>query len=297
MIIVIGGASGTGKSVLAVELAEKIGAEIINADASQVYKELDIGTAKLHKDEMRGIRHHVFDFIDPDDGYSVARYQKDARKAIEDIQSRGKHVIITGGTGLYIKAALYDFGFPAWDDEAKKDYSSMSNEDLYALLKSVDPSATEKIHMNNRRRVEQALLIYDKLGVSKTDYIAGQAHKLLYDAVFIAIDLPRADIYARSDARVVGMMKSGLMDEVRMLIGKYGTSPRSLQAIGYKEAVSFLNGEITEEQLIPLIQKNTRHYIKRQYAYFRHQLPIVFLPGYREAYNYVIDTIKDDQKQ
>lgn len=295
MIIVITGATSTGKSSLALRLAHALNGEIINADASQVYQELNIGTAKLKAPELAGIPHHVYDFIPPNEAYSVAVYQKAAREAIREIQNRGKQVIMVGGTGLYLKATLYDFIFPNLDEANRKDYSNFSNEDLFALLKKVDVEAAKNIHPNNRRRIEQALIIYDSLGKNKTSLIEEQQKVLLYPTLFVAIDLPRETIYALSDARVITMLEEGLIKEVTALLTKYGPNVRSLQAIGYKEVISYLNKEISYQDMVNLIQKNTRHYIKRQYAYFRHQLPVKFLPTQEEAYNYVIDALKENK--
>lgn len=268
MIFVIGGPTGSGKSSLAKTLAKALQAPIINADAYQVYKGMNIGT---NKDEtiMKQFTHHGFDILEPDEPFSVKAYQQFTR-AYLDQYSPHQPIVMVGGTGLYIKATLFDFSFL---EEAVSPVISLSPEEAYARLVNVDPDSAKKIHPHNARRVLRALAIYESTGETKSSLEAKQTHALRYEAIFIGLNPSRDALYRTLDSRVVHMIEQGLIDEVQTLKDKYGLTPTAFQAIGYKEVLAFLAGQLTKEAMIQSIQMATRRYAKRQWTYFKHQLP------------------------
>ncbi len=276
MIIVITGPTCLGKSETAFELAKAIDAEIVNGDAFQCYKEMNIGVAKPPKEYLKEIPHHLYSFVDVDHNYSIAEYQQNLRKCIDEILSRGKNVIIVGGSGLYIRSALYDYDFKENNIVDTSKYEKMDNRTLHDELRKIDPIEAEKIHMNNRKRVLRAIEIYLSSGETKSSLIEKQDHKLIYDAKFFVRDMDREVLYQNIGQRVDKMIKKGLVDEVKNLYREYGDKPQAFQAIGYKEIISYFKGEINLENAIELIKKNTRNYAKRQLTYIRHQFPVTF---------------------
>lgn len=267
MIICIVGPTGVGKTKLSIELAKKLNGEIINADSTQVYKYLDIATAKIKEEEKEGIPHHLFDIKNIDEDYTVYNYQLDSRKVIEDIIKRGKTPIIVGGTGLYIKASLYDYKFT--QETVKTDYSKYSNIELYNMLKSIDKNSN--IHINNRKRIERALNYYNNhhelISNNKTD-------KLLYDVLFIGLTTDRNILYERINKRVEEMLKNGLLEEAKKI---YNTNIRSkavMTPIGYKELFSYFDKLKPLDECIELMKKNSRKYAKRQYTWFNNQMNV-----------------------
>ena len=265
-----------GKSETALEVAKLFNAEIVNGDAFQVYKEMEIGVAKPPKEYFSIVQHHLFSFVDVDQEYSIADYQKDLRKTVDEILSRGKNVVIVGGSGLYIRSSLYDYEFAELPKVDMSKYEAMSNEELFAELKKIDPKQAEIIHMNNRKRVLRAIEIYLSQGKTKTEVIEEQQHKLVYDAKFFVRDMDREFLYNAINQRVDMMIEAGLLDEVKSLVEKYGEDCQSLQAIGYKELVPVLKNEISLDEGIEQIKKNSRNYAKRQVTYIKHQFPVIF---------------------
>ena len=282
MIIVITGPTCLGKSETAFELAKAIDAEIVNGDAFQCYKEMNIGVAKPPKEYLKEIPHHLYSFVDVDHNYSIAEYQQNLRKCIDEILSRGKNVIIVGGSGLYIRSALYDYDFKENNIVDMSKYEKMDNRTLHDELRKIDPVEAEKIHMNNRKRVLRAIEIYLSSGETKSSLIEKQDHKLLYDAKFFVRDMDREVLYQNIGQRVDKMIKKGLVDEVKNLYREHGDKPQAFQAIGYKEIISYFKGEINLENAIELIKKNTRNYAKRQLTYIRHQFPVTFYQDSRD---------------
>ncbi len=282
MIIVITGPTCLGKSETAFELAKAIDAEIVNGDAFQCYKEMNIGVAKPPKEYLKEIPHHLYSFVDVDHNYSIAEYQQNLRKCIDEIVSRGKNVIIVGGSGLYIRSALYDYDFKENNIVDMSKYEKMDNRTLHDELRKIDPIEAEKIHMNNRKRVLRAIEIYLSSGETKSSLIEKQDHKLIYDAKFFVRDMDREVLYQNIGQRVDKMIKKGLVDEVKNLYREYGDKPQAFQAIGYKEIISYFKGEINLENAIELIKKNTRNYAKRQLTYIRHQFPVTFYQDSRD---------------
>ena len=266
-IIVITGPTSVGKTALSIAIAKKYDGEIINADSMQFYKGLNIGTAKIKEEEKEGIPHHLFDINEVDDEYSIYHYQKDARIIIEDIQKRHKTPIFVGGTGLYLKAALYDYQLSKETQNSK--FEEYTNEELYKLLTKIDQNA--KVDPNNRRRLIRALSYYQEnnksISQNKTD-------KLLYDTIFIGLTCDRNILYDRINQRVDIMVKEGLIDEVRKFYDQKIYTKPLINGIGYKELYQYFDGKITLDEAIDLIKKNSRHYAKRQYTFFNHQMNI-----------------------
>lgn len=285
-IIVITGPTGVGKTKMSIELAKRIDAEIINADSMQVYKDLNIGTAKITEKEKEGIPHHLFDIVEPTNMYTVYDYQKDARDIINDVLSRGKKVIIVGGTGLYIKALLYDYKFIK--EDKIYDFSKMSNEEILDKINSYNLDIN--LHINNRKRLERVLtkLYNNNMQTEKTDTV-------LYDFVAIGLTTTRDNLYKIIDNRVDKMIEDGLIDEVEELYKKNIHSKAINTGIGYKELYKYFDKEISLDEAISLIKKNSRHYAKRQYTFFNNQMNIKwFNTNYEdfsltveEVYNYI----------
>lgn len=285
MKIFIMGPTGVGKTKLSVELAKIYDAYIINCDAVQVYKGLDIGSAKVTEEEKCGIKHFLFDIKNPDEEYSVKDYQTDLRNLFDKYSK--KNLIIVGGTGLYATAGAYDYRF---NDEEKKDYSNYSLEELYKLAKEKDINCN--IDKNNRIRLERFL---------QKDLTSLVEPTLLYnDAIFIGLTTSRENLYKIINKRVDKMIDNGLVQEVKNLYTNYPKSKILKRAIGYKEIIKYLNGEIQLNEAIELIKKNTRHYVKRQYTWFNNQLPVTWFntnfEDFSQTENEVISFIQTKNK-
>ena len=276
MIIVITGPTCLGKSQTAYELAKVIDAEIINGDAFQCYKQLDIGVAKPDEKYLKEIKHHLYSFVEVNHNYSIAEYQLNLRNKIDELTKENKNIIIVGGSGLYIRSALYDYDFLDDKNIDMSKYESMDNRTLHDELKRIDPSEANKIHMNNRKRVLRAIYIYLSSGETKSTLVAKQEHKPIYDVRFFVRDFDRDLLYKNIDMRVDTMIEKGLENEVKDLYVKYGKNCRALQAIGYKEFIEYFEHKINREEAIALIKKNTRNYAKRQLTFIRHQFPVEF---------------------
>lgn len=276
-VIVITGPTATGKTALSVRLAQELGGEIISSDSIQIYKKLDIGSAKPTEEEKKGIPHYLMDFVEPNGAYSVAEYVEDAKAKIDDILSRGKVPIVVGGTGLYISSLVDNVSFGRADQDAEvrerlnKELEENGIEHMHARLTAIDPESAASIHPNNTKRVIRALEIFETTGKTRTEHEAqSKLQSSPYDFCLIALQCERELMYERINRRVDIMVESGLFDEVRQLL-KEGVSShaQSMQGIGYKEAVMAINNELTEEESIELIKKNSRNYAKRQLTWFR----------------------------
>lgn len=275
MILVLTGPTGSGKTDMAISLAKKLGGAIINADAFQVYRELNIATAKPSEAQRLEVPHFLFDFVPVSSSYSVYEYQADLRATIADLQEIHKPIIIAGGTGLYIRAGLYDYSFPEEKVVDLSVYEKMDDDTLYAALQKMDPEEAKTIHPHNRIRVLRAIKVYLSSGKKKSEIKAEQKHQPIYDDVyFFGLNAERAPLYERVNQRVEEMFKAGLVEENRALYEKYGEAPRAFQAIGAKELFPYFRGEKNLEECKEEIQKNTRHYVKRQETFFRHQFDI-----------------------
>ena len=267
MIIVVVGPTAVGKTKLSIELAKRYNCEVINGDSTQIYKGLDIATAKVTDEEKEGIPHYLLDIKDISDDYTVFDYQRDCREKIAEIQDRKKIPIIVGGTGLYIKAALYDYKFIT--EKNNIDYSNYTNEELYSKLKQIDSNTT--IHINNRKRVERALVRYETTGE-----LPEKTSKILYNVVFIGLQAPREILYEKINKRVDIMIKKGLLEEAKFIYDSNIRTKAVLTPIGYKELFLYFDGKCTLEESIELIKKRSRNYAKRQYTWFNNQMDITW---------------------
>lgn len=285
-IIVITGPTGVGKTKLSIELAKKLDGEIINADSMQVYKGLDIGTAKIKEEEKAGIPHHLFDVQNVLDDYNIYQYQQDARKLIEDIVSRNKTPIFVGGSGLYIKAALYNYEFQ--QESFHSEFSDMSNEEiLLEIQKHYDVS----IHVNNRKR-----LVRELNKIMNDTKIKNNGREKVYDFIMIGLTTDRTRLYEIINQRVDLMVSNGLIDEVHDLYQKGIRSKAIMTGIGYKELYKYFDGEISLSESIELIKKNSRNFAKRQYTFYRNQFDLKwvdvnfdnFSETVLEVYNYIL---------
>lgn len=274
-VLVIVGPTAVGKTALSVELAKKFNGEIISGDSLQIYKKLDIGTAKISTSEMSGIPHHLIDVIEPTDNYSVADFQKAGRQLITEITERGHLPIIAGGTGLYIQSLLYDYQLGAKEEvlsDVRKKYEELAGKigkkQLWEYLKEKDPLAAEKIHWNNQRKVIRALEVFEVTGYSIMT--PKEKPQCLYEYCMIGLDTDRKLLYQRIDQRVDQMIAAGLVDEARFVysLGEIQAS----QGIGYKELYPYFKGEITLEEAVEQIKQNSRRYAKRQLTWFRNRL-------------------------
>lgn len=264
-IIVIVGPTGVGKTKLSIALAKKLNGAIINADSRQIYKELNIGTAKITETAMENIPHYLFDLKSVTEDYSVFEYQQAGRQVISRIFKQKKTPIIVGGTGLYIKALLYDYQFKT--EESDINFDDYNNEELYKMVTEINPASN--IHLHNRRRLINFLRRNNKL---KNDYQGNQ--KLLYPVIFIGLTLPRDILYQEINARVDKMIKDGLIEEAKALYNQNINSKVVLNTIGYQELYQYFTGRITKEEAIALIKQNSRRYAKRQYTWFNNQMTI-----------------------
>lgn len=276
MIIVITGPTALGKTKSAIKVAQTFNAEIINGDAFQAYKELDIGTAKPTKKELSSVPHHLYSFVEPTHNYSIAEYQSNLREKIQELLVKNKNIVIVGGSGLYIRSALYDYEFLPNKEVDMSKFKKMDNDELHAHLVKIDPEQAKIIHANNRKRVLRAIEIYYSTGETKSSLIEKQKHKPLYDARFFVRDLNRDELYERINKRVDEMFGQGLVKEVKSLISKYDVNLHCFQAIGYKEIIACLknNGDLAETK--ELIKQHTRNYAKRQMTFIRHQFDVTY---------------------
>lgn len=288
MIIVVAGPTAVGKTKLSVELAKRINGEIINADSTQVYRRMNIGTAKVTEAEKEGIPHYLFDIKDVNEEYTVYDYQRDCRYYIEDILKRGKTPILVGGTGLYIKAALYNYEFK--DEDNNYDFSKLSNEEVYNKLKELDPNID--IHPNNRKRVERALTYVLNNNESISSNKLGD--QLIYDDVlFIGLTTDRKILYDRINKRVDVMVQNGLIEEAKYFYDMGIRSKAVMTPICYKELFDYFDGELTLDESLDLIRQRSRKYAKRQYTWFNHQIPIKWFEVDFNKFNNTISNVYD----
>lgn len=266
-IVVIIGPTGVGKTKLSISLAKYLDAVVINADSMQVYRDLNIGTAKIKENEKEGIKHYLFDICDIEEEYNIYKYQKDGRKLLDKFQKEGKNVVLVGGSGLYIKSLLYDYKFQ--DEEYKETYENLTNQELLEEIKKYQET---DIHVNNRKR-----LIRELNKIKNNNHLKSDIHKKLYDFLLIGLTCDREKLYQIVDKRVDLMIEDGLIEEVKALYEK-GINSKAMQTgIGYKELYSYFKGDISLEEAVKLIKKNTRHFIKRQYTFFKHQMDVTWL--------------------
>ena len=283
-IIVIVGPTGVGKTKLSIELAKRLDGEIINGDSVSIFKRLNIASAKPTIEERGEIKHHLIDIKNIDEDYSVYDYQNDAREKINEINSKNKRVIIVGGTGLYIKAALYNYKFTK--GTTYNTYDNLSNEQLYSKIKALDNNI--EIHKNNRKRLVRVL---NKL--ENNEEISNDKDNLLYPVKIIGLTTDRSTLYERINQRVDNMIKNGLLDEIDSLKDSYKTSRILNNAIGYKEFYDYLENNKSLEDVIEEIKKNSRHYAKRQYTFFNNQMKVAWFDVDFNNFERTIDKVID----
>lgn len=293
-IIILTGPTAVGKTELSIRLAKEIGGEIISADSMQVYRGMDIGTAKITNEEKQGVAHHLLDCFDPDEEFNVAVFQEMARKAAKEIADRGNVPILTGGTAFYIQALLYgiDFNEEDHDDSYRNSMYEIGIDEegkikLHSMLQKVDPEYADSVHYNNMKRVVRALEYNHYTGRKFSEYNEEQRKREAeYDFCYFVLNDEREKLYERINRRVDIMAENGLLSEVKSLKEKgYSDDLVSMQGVGYKEIIKFLNGEITWEEALELIKKNTRHFAKRQLTWFRKEEDVIWVNKPEYAYD------------
>ena len=308
-LIILTGPTAVGKTSLSVRLARAVNGEIISADSMQVYRHMDIGSAKVTEKEMEGVPHHLIDILEPDEEFHVVLFQKLARQAMEEILSRGRIPIVAGGTGFYIQALLKDIDFTESEDSRQKEIRSRLEKAaaakggsllLHDRLREVDPVSAGIIHANNVKRVIRALEFYELTGRPISEHNAVEREKTSpYHFLYYCLNMDRAKLYARIDARVDAMLKAGLTEEVRRL-AQMGCSREmvSMQGLGYKEILAWLEGEISLEEAVYRIKRDTRHFAKRQLTWFRREQEVRMLAweDYAFSEDKVLEKILSDMR-
>ncbi len=301
-VICIVGPTASGKTGLAIELAKKIDAEVISADSMQIYEGLDVGTAKVTREEAQGIPHHLIDICKPEDNFSVADFKQMCYDKIEEIQSRGKSVIIAGGTGLYVNAVVYNMNFSEEeiDEDYRKELENIAlengNEYLHRILEDIDPDTAKEIHMNNVKRVIRAIEIAKKTDKLKSVHMKDEKERIeneesKYEFLVFCIEQEREYLYNRINLRVDLMIDDGIVEEARKVYDmKLPKDNTCMQAIGYKEFFPYFEGTSTLEECIETLKKETRHYAKRQMTWFNNKLNTIKLDGSKPK-NELVDEI------
>ena len=283
-VIVITGPTASGKTSVSIELAKKINGEIISADSMQIYKEMDIGTAKATKEEKQNIPHYMLDVVAPNESFSVAKFKKMAEKHIKEIIKKGKTPIVVGGTGLYIDTLIYGIEYPEieidyeYRKELENEIENKGLEYLYKQLKEIDPEATEKISINDKKRIMRGLEIYKATGKTKTEQEKlSKINPVEFNYKVFCLDLDREILYDRINKRVDIMLQNGLAEEVKTILNKYKDFPTAMQGLGYKEVKEYLDGNTSLEEMTEKLKMETRRYAKRQLTWFRKNKEIVWV--------------------
>ena len=284
-LIILTGPTAVGKTALSIRLAKAIGAEIISADSMQVYRHMDIGSAKVMPDEMGGIPHHLVDVLEPWDEFNVVRFQEMAKQAAEEIRSRNHIPLVVGGTGFYIQALLYDIDFTETGEDTfyRRKMEELAREKgdeyLHDMLRQVDPASADAIHFHNVKRVIRALEYFHQTGEKISEHNERERQKESpYQFVYFVLNRERSDLYERIDRRVDQMMEQGLLDEVKKLKAMGCTREMvSMQGLGYKEMLSCLDGEISLEEAVYILKRDTRHFAKRQLTWFKRERDVTWI--------------------
>ncbi len=301
-VIIIGGPTASGKTALSIELAKRVQGEIVSADSMQIYKEMNIGTAKPEEAEKQNIPHYMLDFLSPNTRYSVADYKRDAKKCIKEIIQRGKQPIIVGGTGLYIDSLIYEIDFPEieTDLEYRAKLEKIAEKEglayLYEKARQIDEKAMERISPNDQKRILRVLEIYHQTGKTKTQLDEESRKEPEYDYKLFVIDMERKILYDRINKRVDNMIENGLIEEVQSIFEKYKEFPTSMQALGYKEIVEYLKGQVSKEEAIEKIKMESRRYAKRQLTWFRKNKQAIWLNG-QDTIDNNISIILEEMKE
>ncbi len=302
-MVILTGPTAVGKTALSIELAKRINGAVISADSMQVYKHMDIGSAKIMPEEMQGIKHYLIDEFEPDEEFHVVRFVERAKQCLEEIYADGKVPIIAGGTGFYIQALLYDIDFteqegdPAYRASLEQLAVKKGADYLHGMLRAVDPASADAIHANNIKRVIRALEFYHLSGSRISEHNEKERQKTSpYNFAYFVLTDERAHLYERIDRRVDLMVEQGLVDEVRHLKDMgYHKEMVSMQGLGYKEILSYLDGEMTLEEAIYIIKRETRHFAKRQLTWFRRERDVIWFD--KAAYHYNEEQILADMLQ
>ncbi len=303
-LIILTGPTAVGKTALSVRLAKAVGGEIISADSMQVYRHMDIGSAKITKEEMEGIPHHLIDVLNPDEEFNVTTFQQLAKKAVEEIYSRGRIPIVAGGTGFYIQALLYDIDFTenGEDTSIRDELEALGREKgagfLHEMLKDIDPESAEEIHANNQKRVIRAIEYYRQTGEPISEHNKRERQKKSpYDFLYYVVNTDRNILYERIDRRVDLMVQQGLVKEVEQLKAMGCTRDMvSMQGLGYKEILDYLQGASTLEEAVYILKRDTRHFAKRQLTWFKRERDVKWLnlPDFGNDQEKVLEKILQD---
>ena len=286
-VVVIVGPTASGKTSLSIELAKNIDGEIISADSMQIYKDMNIGTAKVTKEEAQGIKHYLVDCVSPDERYTVSNFKKDSENAIEEILKNGKTPIVVGGTGLYVNSLIYGIEYQdmkfdeKYRDELMQEAKTQEGlEKLWKQANTIDPEAMKKISPNDAKRIVRVLEIYNATGKTKTyNEILSRQKEVKYDFRIFGINFERQKLYDRINRRVDIMFEQGLEEEVRKLLQKYSYFPTAMQGLGYKEVVEYFDGKLKYDEMVEKIKQESRRYAKRQLTWFRRNEKIIWLDG------------------
>ena len=308
-LIVLTGPTAVGKTALSVKLAKAVNGEIISADSMQVYKGMDIGSAKISKEEMEGIPHHLIDVLDPSEEFNIVKFKELSLNAMEEIYAKGKIPIIAGGTGFYIQSVLYDIAFENNEDERtyRNELENIAKESdgtlkLFQMLKECDPKSAEIIHQNNVKRVIRALEFFKETGLPISEHNEEQKqNESPYNFCYFVLNDDRDKLYENIEKRVDIMLENGLLDEVKTLHEKgYTKDMVSMQGLGYKEILEYFNGEISLERAVYLIKRDTRHFAKRQLTWFRREKEISWVNKQDFSYDeekilkHILDKLKEN---
>ena len=302
-VIVIAGPTASGKTSLSIDLAKSINGEIISCDSMQIYKGMDIGTAKVTKEEAEGIKHYLIDCVEPNERYTVSNFKKDAERCIEEILSKGKVPIIVGGTGLYVDSLIYGIEYSEmnFDEDyrnklMKQAETEQGLSELYSKAKEIDSQAMGKISPNDKKRIVRVLEIFNATGKTKTELeIESRKNEIKYEYHVFIVNIERELLYDRINRRVDIMLEKGLIDEVKEIYEKYDSFPTAMQGLGYKEVVEFLQNQVTKEEMVDKIKKESRHYAKRQLTWFRKDDTFIWLDGLNDK-NDNIRIIREEVK-
>ncbi len=297
-VIVIGGPTASGKSQLGIQLAKRLDTEIISCDSMQVYKEMNIGTAKPTNQEMSGIKHYMIDVVAPNEEFNVVKYVQMVRPIIQEILSRNKIPIIVGGTGMYVEALIYNIEFSDSniDNNYRKELLEISkkegNEKLYEKLEQIDAEYAKKIHINDTKRIIRGLEVYQQTGKTVTYYNSlSKLNESPYDFYIFGINIDREKLYQGINERIDNMLNNGLVEEVRDIYNKYKQFPTAMQGLGYKEVVQYLKNEYSYEQMVEKLKMETRRYAKRQLTWFRRYANMIWFDKEKMSMNEMIDAI------
>lgn len=307
-LIILTGPTAAGKTKLSIALAQAVNGEIISADSMQVYKHMDIGSAKIRPEEMQGIKHYLVDILEPSEDFNIVLFQKYAKQAMSEIYERGKIPILVGGTGFYIQSVLYDIDFyesnedTALRAELEAVAKQKGNAYLHDMLKECDEKAAEEIHENNVKRVIRAIEFFRQTGKKISEHNETQRQKQsAYDARYFVLTDERQKLYENIDKRVDIMIENGLVDEVKKLLDMGCTRDfTSMQGLGYKEIISYLEGEITLDEAVYIIKRDTRRFAKRQLTWFRRERDVIWIEKNKFAYdeekmlNYMLGAINNE---